>query len=233
MAFLNPFATLPEADGFLTEHSVGAYNRLVKPTSEVTTLAIKQKLLSITGQAMTIKDTKGNTIANIDGIIMSVRDRAVIKDADGKPACCIIQKILSAGHSYFIYAFKPYFPGQNPSGEKQDGKDLYAWAKIWKRLVSITAEYNICMAVSDDEYQEPEDGLFKAVAPSMTSPKLQVKKDGRGCALVERKVIDFGELIDMNGWVVTISKGIDPILMIALVAVADSASDWAKVAMAL
>ena len=63
------------------------------------------------------------------------------------------------------------------------------------------------------------------MAPSMTSPKLQVWKDGRGCALVERKVIDWGELIDINGWTLTIAKGIDPILMIALISVKDAIAD--------
>lgn len=64
----------------------------------------------------------------------------------------------------------------------------------------------------------------------MTSPKLQVSKDGRGCALIERKVIDFGELIDMNGWTLKIAKGIDPILMIALVSVKDAINDNASLA---
>jgi len=222
---LNPFADLPNEADFLVEHAVGAYRRLTKPTDKVTTLAIKQKLLSLTGQSMDIKDKDGCLVAKIDGKIWSLRDRAVILDADGQPACCIIQKMLSMSPSYFVYAFKPYFDGQKPTGEKQDGKDLYAWAKIWKRLVSITDEFNICMAVGDDEYQAPEHGLFKAVAPSMTSPKLQVSKDGRGCALVERKVIDFGELIDINGWTLIIAKGIDPILMIALISVKDAIQD--------
>uniref|UniRef100_A0A7S3ACR7 Phospholipid scramblase n=1 Tax=Haptolina ericina TaxID=156174 RepID=A0A7S3ACR7_9EUKA len=222
---LNPFAKLPEAEGFLEEHAVGAYNRLAPPTDKMTTFAVKQKLLSLTGQSMSIKDNEGNLIASIDGKIFTLRDRCVIFGADGRPACCIIQKILSMSPAYFIYSFKPYFNGQKPTGEKQDGKDLYAWAKVWKRLVAVTDEFEICMAVNDNEYQQPEHGLFKAVAPSMLSPKLMVKKDGRGCALVERRVIDFGELIDMNGWMLTVSKGIDPILMIALISVKDAIKD--------
>jgi len=223
---INPFAGLPDADAFLVEHAVGAYRRLAPPTDKTTIVAIKQKLLSLTGQSMDIKDKEGNTVAKIDGKLWSIRSRAVILGADGTPACCIIEKMLSMSPTYFIYSFKPYFEGQKPTGEQQDGKDLYAWAKIWKRLVAITNEFNICMAVGDDEYQEPEHGLFRAVSPSMTSPKLQVTKDGRGCALVERKVIDFGELIDVNGWTLTIAKGIDPILMIALISVKDSIADF-------
>ena len=150
----------------------------------MTTFAVKQKLLSLTGQSMSIKDNEGNLIASIDGKIFSLRDRCVIFGADGRPACCIIQKILSMSPAYFIYSFKPYFNGQKPTGEKQDGKDLYAWAKVWKRLVAVTDEFEICMAVNDNEYQQPEHGLFKAVAPSMLSPKLMVSSSvfTRQCA---------------------------------------------------
>lgn len=189
------------------------------------TFAIRQKLLSLTGQSMNINDKDGNTIAKIDGKVWSLRDRAVILGFDGEPACCIVEKVLSMSPTYFVYSFKPYYKGQQPTGEKQDGKDLYAWAKIWHRLMSITEEYTVCMAVGNDEYQKPESGLFKAKAPSMTSPKLQVWQDGKGCALVERKVIDFGELIDINGWQLTVAKGVDPILMIALISVKDKVKD--------
>jgi len=225
MAFLNPFATLPDADSFLQEHPVDAYKGLAPPTEKTTVFAVKQKLLTLTGQAMSIKDKENKLIAKIDGKILSIRDRCVIHGADGQPACCIIERILSVSKSYFVYSYKPYFEGQKPSGEKMDGADLYAWAKIWKRLVAITDEFEICMAVGDDEYEAADAGSYKAKAPSMTSPKLQVEKQGKGCALVERKVIDFGELIDINGWELTVAKGIDPVLMIALISVKDAIKD--------
>lgn len=177
MAFfkqLNPFQGLPSADEFLAEHEVGMNPALATKTDKITTLAIKQKLLSLTGQSMTIKDKDGKTWAKIDGKVFSMRDRCVIEDVDGNPVCCIIEKVLSMSFTYFVYSFKPYYDGQQPTPETQDGKPLYAWAKIWQRLVAITEEYSICMAVGDNEYQEPEAPLFKAKAPSMTSPKLQV-----------------------------------------------------------
>merc|ERR1712125_75675 len=166
---------------------VDAYKGLAPPTKKTTIFAVKQKLLSLTGQSMSIKDKENQLLASIDGKILSLRDRCVIHGADGQPACCIIERILSMSRSYFVYSYKPYFAGQKPSG-----------AKIWKRLVAITDEFEICMAVGDDEYEAADAGSYKATAPSMTSPKLQVEKQGKGCALIERKVIDFGELIDIN-----------------------------------
>ena len=44
--------------------------------------------------------------------------------------------------------------------------------------------------------------------------------------LCASQVIDFGELIDVNGWQLTIAKGIDPILMIALISVKDNIADF-------
>merc|ERR1712232_945510 len=103
-------------------------------------------------------------------------------------------------------------------GSLRVGEDL-------KRLVAITDEFEICMAVGDDKYEAADAGSYKATAPSMTSPKLQVEKKGKGCALIERKVIDFGELIDINGWELTVAKGIDPILMIALISTKHAIKD--------
>jgi len=225
MGPIDPFAKLPTADEFLVDHAAGCNNRLAPALEKVTTFAIKQKLLSLTGQTMNIKDKDGKPIAYIDGKVFTMRSRAVIQDKDKKPVCVVMEKVLSMSPTYFVYSYKPYFQGQKPCGEKQDGKDLYAWAKIWNRLMAITEEYTICMAVGDNEYQEPEAGLFKAKAPSMTSPKLKVWKDGRGCALVERKVLDWGELIDINGWELTVAKGIDPVLMIALISAKDAVKD--------
>jgi hypothetical protein len=225
MAFLNPFATLPNADDFLHEHPVDAYKGLAPPTKKTTIFAVKQKLLSLTGQSMSIKDKENQLLASIDGKILSLRDRCVIHGADGQPACCIIERILSMSRSYFVYSYKPYFAGQTPWVDMMAGAYLYAWAKFWKRLVAITDEFEICMAVGDDEYEAADAGSYKATAPSMTSPKLQVEKQGKGCALIERKVIDFGELIDINGWELTVAKGIDPILMIALISTKDAIKD--------
>lgn len=227
MSFLNPMAKLPDAEKFLEEHAVGAYKRLVPPTEKLTTLAVKQNYLSRHGitNATTdikVKDIDGKVYASVNAKSFQVRERAVIDDANGTPVCCILEKMLSVGPSYFIYSFKPYFDGQQPSGEKEGGKDLYAWAKVWKKVMSMIAEYEICMAVGDDTYQPPGSGLFKAKAPAMASTKLQVTKDGRGCALIDRGVIGFDDFVDNVGWTLTISKGIDPVLMISLIAIADA-----------
>eukprot|EP00966_Prymnesium_polylepis_P268904 6212390-Prymnesium_polylepis.1 len=120
---LNPFAKLPGVE------ALGTFNPKSHPclstaTVDTVTVLVKQKLFSLTGQSMDIKDTEGNVVAKLGGKFMSLRDRAVLSDANGKPVCCIIERILAMSPSYFIYSFKPYFEGQQPSGEKQDGTPL-------------------------------------------------------------------------------------------------------------
>eukprot|EP00966_Prymnesium_polylepis_P268905 6212390-Prymnesium_polylepis.2 len=50
------------------------------------------------------------------------------------------------------------------------------------------------MAVGDNEYQEPGQGIYRAKAPSITSPKLVVAKEGQACALVDREVLSLSAL---------------------------------------
>ena len=78
----------------------------------------------------------------------------------------------------FIYGFKPYFEGQQPTGETQNELPLYAWAKVWKPIKSLTPMLCIQMANGNDSYTEAsfETTDFKAKAPSMLAPRLSVCK---------------------------------------------------------
>ena len=69
------------------------------------------------------------------------------------------------------------------------------------------------MAIGNDEYSSTDSPDFVATAPGMLAPRLQVEKGGAGCALIERPTVDWEF---MNSYRVTVAKGIDPILMLAL-----------------
>ena len=113
----------------------------------------------------------------------------------------------------FVYGFKPYFAGQNPTKETQNGKPLYAWAKVWNTVLAVRQKYNIQMAIGDDEYSDTNTPDYEATAPGLLAPRLQVAKGDAGCALIERPTIDWEFA---NSYRVTVAKGIDPILMLAL-----------------
>jgi len=222
---LNPFAQLPEADDYLGAFNPKSHPCLSTPVDKMVTLRVQQKLFSLTGQSMDIRDTEGNVVAKLGGKFMSLRDRAVLSDAKGNPVCCVIEKVFAMSPAYYVYSFKPYFAGQKPSGEKQDGKDLYAWAKCWKKMMSFTDVFEICMAIGDNEYQAPGEGTYRAKAPSVLSPKLIVAKDHQACALLDRDVLSLSEMLDWNGWTLTCAPGTDIFLFIALVSVKDAIKD--------
>ena len=69
------------------------------------------------------------------------------------------------------------------------------------------------MAIGDDEYSDTSSPDYEATAPGLLAPRLQVAKGDAGCALIERPTIDWEFA---NSYRVTVAKGIDPILMLAL-----------------
>ena len=105
---------------------------------------------------------------------------------------------------------------------------LYAYAKVWKKVMSIEDEFHICMCTKDtgdNEYEAAEEGSFLGVAPGTMSPKCSVTYKGVGCCLVDRKVLDWGDLLGTNAYTVTMAAGVDPALFIAFVAIKDKIAE--------
>ena len=75
------------------------------------------------------------------------------------------------------------------------------------------------VATGDDEYEEPNEATYVATATSLLSQNTYVLKDGAGCALLKKTSLCLGA-----PWVLTCATGIDPILMSALICVADTNS---------
>ena len=105
------------------------------------------------------------------------------------------------------------------------GRPLYAWAKVWNPVTSMTPMYMIQMAKGDDEYTSAtyETCDYKSWAPGVAAPRLSVVKGADktkgGCCLIDRSTLQFQ---GANVYDVTIAPGIDPILMIGLVICKDA-----------
>lgn len=101
-------ASLPSNDAFLsTPLAEPVTTPLVPATTSLTTVAMKQKFLSISGGDFNIKDKEGNLVAILDGKNMSMRERSVLLSPSGEPVACILEKILAMSPAYFVYAFSP------------------------------------------------------------------------------------------------------------------------------
>lgn len=218
-------ASLPASEVFLGQPLDAPVSKpLIAALTAQTTVAIKQKFLSLSSSDFTVKDKEGNLVAKLDGKNMSLRTRTVLMDAQGEHVACILEKVFSMSPSFFVYSFSPRYEGQQPTDETQYDKPLYAYAKIWKKNMSIKDEFHICMCTKDtgdNEYEKAAEGSFEGKAPGTMSPKCSITYKGKGCALVDRKVLDWGDLIGTNAYTVTMAPGVDPMLMIAFVAIKD------------
>jgi len=212
-------ASLPTAAEHLKEFSpqteYSPYETLT--STEVVDLIVKQKLFSLSGGDFVVKDTTGKEYCKVKGKVMSMRDRIVIEGMNGEPIACILEKVFSMSPAMFIYGFKPYYEGQQPTKETQNDKPLYAWAKVWQTAMAMTQIYNINMASGDDSYTDTAKPDYYAKAPSMTAPRLSVWKGasdaGEGCGLIDRPTVDWDWA---NSYKISVAKGIDPVLLLGL-----------------
>ena len=118
--------SLPVADEFLVPHAAPTNeygSGLV--SKERLVLKVKEKMFSLRGD-FTVKGPGDEPFCKVQGTFLSMRQRVVIKDLDGKPIACVLGKILSISPAMFIYGVKPYYEGQQPTSEKEDGLPLSA-----------------------------------------------------------------------------------------------------------
>lgn len=212
---------MPDAVDFLAQFPPEPEKCLGKPSDEVFTFNMTQKLISLNGQGHSIKTKDGQVLATMQKKALSLRDRYVLKDHAGEPVACILEKVMSLKKVFFVYSFKPYFEGQLPTSEKQGGKPLYAWAKVRARNTSRGYQYHICMAIENDKYAPDKDASYKALPPGPLSGQLMVYKGCQadaqaqlGCCLVKRAAMS-------PTYDVTVAANIDVILMIALIGIKD------------
>merc|ERR1719401_1503840 len=99
-------------------------------------LCMKERMFSWSGDSFKIKKEDGTEFMQVQGKVMTMRDRMTLMDMDSKPkpiAVCI-RKMWSLAPAFYIYGLRPPVKGQEESGETEDGKPLYSWAKVKERL---------------------------------------------------------------------------------------------------
>ena len=118
---------LPEVAEFLQSFEAPPTRCLGAPKSEQLIFVMPEKFLSLSGQDAPIEDKSGSTLAILDGKNLSLRDRAVLMDADRKPIACIREKLFYDADGFlekvwfFVDSFVPYLEGQKPTNETQNG----------------------------------------------------------------------------------------------------------------
>lgn len=209
--------SLPSVEEFIRKHDKDGCNlkdELVDAENTMN-ICIKEKMFSFSGDSFKIRNGDGTEILQVKGAVMSLRDRMVLRDLSGVVVAVCLAKVLSIEKSFYIYSPEPRVEGQGPSSETEDGKPLYSWAKVNLDMLSIPKSYTIYMATGHDEF---DNGAYRGENIGVLSPKMTVRKNGKGCCLVDRAVFEF-ECNNCYG--LTIAPGIDPALMICFTVITD------------
>ena len=142
----------------------------------------------------------------------------MIGDMDSNPVACIDWKhkrwTPCSDDVMFIYAFKPFFHGQQPTTEREDGTPLYAWAKVKPGsdgIFSFGRSFIVEMTITNytsEPYLSWTD--FSCFLFQRTWAVVKGKDPSRGgCCIIKRKP-------SKDEITATVAPNIDPILMLGL-----------------
>ena len=153
---------------------------------------------------------------DIKGQAMSIRDRMIVQDSRTKaPVAVILGMFLKMEKTYKIYTFVPNVKGQAPSAQlTHSNRPLYEWATCKDKLMSIRKTMKTV-----DGAAYVMDGVGKVMT---THRQIAMSKNGRACMLASEKNIG---IFKGNQWELKISPGIDPVLMVAFMAVMDEMNE--------
>lgn len=153
---------------------------------------------------------------DIQGKIFTLRDKMVLRDrTTGAPVAILLHMHWKWESTFKIYGFVPYYDFQSPSAnQRHEGRDLYEWAVCKNRLFSVRK--TLCMV---DGVSYVMDG----VGPIMTAYRqIRITRDGVPC--LYGKAMTMG-LLTGNQWELQIGPGIDPVVMVAFMAIIDEMNE--------
>ena len=175
---------------------------------------MKEKFFSWSGDDYDIKDSAGNVAIKVAGKALSMRDRMVLKDANGNKVAMLQKKILAVRKTFQLYTYKPNFEGQE-STETEGGTPVYRYAHIEDVILSALGEAHL------KKYETSNDEA--ALVPYLTGKvqlsfkfKVRVHKYGDPLATVANiGQSSFFQWEGANSYVIDCCAGIDSIALIA------------------
>lgn len=148
---------------------------------------------------------------DVKGESLSLRDKMMLCDQNGKVVAVMIRMLMKFENTYKIYGLKPYMKKQKPSKRRRyEGRPLYEWARC-------TAK---CM--SNQKIMETIDGVkyvMDGVVSTSLHRQMRITRDDK--IAVYCKVLNFG-FVEGGKWEIRIGPGIDPALIIAFLSIMDS-----------
>ena len=154
--------------------------------------------------------------ADIKGKSLSLRDRMIVQDSKDKtPVAVILGIFLKWETTFKIYTFSPNLDGQAPSeNQKHDGRDLYELATCKDKFMSVKKTLKTVEGV---DYVM--DGVGHVIAKYR---QMRITRDGIPCVHAKERTLG---IFAGNQWEIKIGPGIDPVLIIAFMAVMDEMNE--------
>ncbi|WRT66012.1 uncharacterized protein IL334_002963 [Kwoniella shivajii] len=169
-----------------------------------TTLVLKEKVFSWSGDDFSVKDTNGHTVVRCHGQSMSFRDRKVINDANGQFLFGLRNKLLSI-HKTFV-------------GETQDERELFRirkrmslGSKMEATFVNPATSQTITLVLKGDFWGGSADISIE---------------NGPVVAQISRELFNARQIFgDQQTYYVTVAPGVDLALIAAICICFDEAKN--------
>lgn len=144
------------------------------------------------------------------------RMRVALLDGHGATIAVCIQMHTISMTRFKVYGTTEKYEGQKPSkNQKHGGAPLYAWANIEQKW---NQHFEMEIAHHRDEGSAPSKANFGTEkVPSPTGPLTLVKKDDKPAASLKEEG-NFLNSASEKRWELTVAPGIDPCMMVCLVA---------------
>ncbi|ORX35443.1 tubby C-terminal-like domain-containing protein [Kockovaella imperatae] len=178
-----------------------------------TTLVLKEKIMSWTGDDFSVKDTDGNVVCRCSGQAFSLRERKIITDPNGNELFHLRKKQLAI-HSTWI-------------GEDAGGSEIFAITKHFSLGTKMRAKFTN-VSTGARETISIRGGILSQ------SADITIGEDGSGPAVarIERKLFSLGEWAGQQTYTVTVAQGVDLALIAAICICFDEAKHEASAAAA-
>lgn len=146
------------------------------------------------------------------------RDKLVLRDRNGHTIGVIVRRFVHYDRRYDIYGVQPVSPFQRPAENQttKTGEPLYLRARV---IGNLKGKLSIDMFSSNNHFQTDVYRIHKLKTGFLEGKTLYITKQDKMAALVKQGAFPRG--VQGPAWDGTIAPGIDPCLMLCLIAILD------------
>jgi len=146
------------------------------------------------------------------------KDKLVLRDGNGHTIGVIVRRFVHYDRRYDIYGVQPVSPFQRPAENQttETGEPLYLRARV---IGNLKGKLSIDMFSSNNHFQTDVYRIHKLKTGFLEGKTLYITKQDKMAALVKQGAFPRG--VQGPAWDGTIAPGIDPCLMLCLIAILD------------